>query len=125
MTRHGTSNDVKRIRERSNIAPKLSPIARAGLSAAFSPSRISHLFPQASSCSTDTDSLLKMIETEEISQDSTVTRPADLEFATLEKQRARAFLRERFLRVITGIVGKKKLYACLLVVVALESLSRH
>ncbi|XP_076247240.1 gem-associated protein 7 [Calliopsis andreniformis] len=30
-----------------------------------------------------------------------------LEFATPEKQEARAFLRERFLRVITGIVGKK------------------
>jgi len=32
---------------------------------------------------------------------------ADLEFATPEKQQARAFLRERFLRVITGIIGKK------------------
>lgn len=31
----------------------------------------------------------------------------DLEFATAEKQEARAFLRERFLRVITGIVGKQ------------------
>lgn len=31
---------------------------------------------------------------------------ADLEFAAPEKQKARAFLRERFLRVITGIVGK-------------------
>ncbi|XP_020299984.1 gem-associated protein 7-like [Pseudomyrmex gracilis] len=31
----------------------------------------------------------------------------DLEVATLEKQRARAFLRERFLRVVTGIVGKQ------------------
>ncbi|KAG7205503.1 hypothetical protein KM043_007485 [Ampulex compressa] len=29
------------------------------------------------------------------------------EFATEEKQRARAFLRERFLRVVTGIVGKQ------------------
>ncbi|XP_026672599.1 gem-associated protein 7-like [Ceratina calcarata] len=29
------------------------------------------------------------------------------DFATPEKQEARAFLRERFLRVITGIVGKQ------------------
>lgn len=29
------------------------------------------------------------------------------DFATPEKQEARAFLRERFLRVMTGIVGKK------------------
>jgi len=62
-----------------------------------------------------------MIEAEEISEDSSVARPSDPEFATLEKQRARAFLRERFLRVITGIVGKKKLYTCLLVVAAFES----
>lgn len=27
------------------------------------------------------------------------------EFATEEKQEARAFLRERFLRIVTGIVG--------------------
>ncbi|KAL6434272.1 hypothetical protein ACFW04_006005 [Cataglyphis niger] len=32
---------------------------------------------------------------------------AYLEFAAPEKQKARAFLRERFLRVITGIVGKQ------------------
>ncbi|XP_003489116.1 gem-associated protein 7-like [Bombus impatiens] len=31
----------------------------------------------------------------------------NVEFATPEKQEARAFLRERFLRVITGIVGKQ------------------
>ncbi|XP_017758526.1 PREDICTED: gem-associated protein 7-like isoform X3 [Eufriesea mexicana] len=31
----------------------------------------------------------------------------NMEFATPEKQEARAFLRERFLRVITGIVGKQ------------------
>lgn len=31
----------------------------------------------------------------------------NMEFATPEKQEARAFLRERFLRVITGIVGRK------------------
>ena len=30
----------------------------------------------------------------------------EYDFATAEKQVARAFLRERFLRVITGIVGK-------------------
>lgn len=29
----------------------------------------------------------------------------NMDFATSEKQEARAFLRERFLRVITGIVG--------------------
>ncbi|XP_011707350.1 PREDICTED: gem-associated protein 7-like isoform X1 [Wasmannia auropunctata] len=34
------------------------------------------------------------------------TDRADLTFATPEKQKARAFLRERFLRVITGIIGK-------------------
>ncbi|KAJ8669949.1 hypothetical protein QAD02_001208 [Eretmocerus hayati] len=28
------------------------------------------------------------------------------DFATEEKQKARAFLRERFLRVVTGIIGK-------------------
>lgn len=28
------------------------------------------------------------------------------DFATKEKQEARAFLRERFLRVITGVVGE-------------------
>ncbi|KAF3425097.1 hypothetical protein E2986_03665 [Frieseomelitta varia] len=31
----------------------------------------------------------------------------NMEFATTEKQEARAFLRERFLRIITGIVGKR------------------
>ncbi|XP_006621354.1 gem-associated protein 7-like [Apis laboriosa] len=31
----------------------------------------------------------------------------NMDFATSEKQEARAFLRERFLRVITGIVGKQ------------------
>ncbi|XP_076752851.1 gem-associated protein 7 [Xylocopa sonorina] len=31
----------------------------------------------------------------------------NMEFATSEKQEARAFLRERFLRVVTGIVGKQ------------------
>lgn len=31
----------------------------------------------------------------------------NMDFATSEKQEARAFLRERFLRVITGIVGMK------------------
>lgn len=35
------------------------------------------------------------------------TDATDSEVATLEKQQARAFLRERFLRVVTGIVGKK------------------
>jgi len=54
-----------------------------------------------------------MLETEKISEDSAMTHPTDLEFASLEKQRARAFMRERFLRVITGIVGKKKSYICL------------
>ncbi|XP_012531237.1 gem-associated protein 7-like [Monomorium pharaonis] len=34
------------------------------------------------------------------------TNKPDLAFATPEKQKARAFLRERFLRVITGIIGK-------------------
>lgn len=32
---------------------------------------------------------------------------AVLDFATPEKQQARAFLRERFLRFITGIIGKQ------------------
>lgn len=31
----------------------------------------------------------------------------NMDFATPEKQEARAFLRERFLRVITGIIGEK------------------
>ncbi|KZC05242.1 Gem-associated protein 7 [Dufourea novaeangliae] len=31
----------------------------------------------------------------------------NLDFATPEKQEARAYLRERFLRVMTGIVGRK------------------
>lgn len=39
--------------------------------------------------------------------DTSSAKTSDLEFATLEKQKARAFLRERFLRVVTGIVGKK------------------
>ncbi|EZA61289.1 hypothetical protein DMN91_012618 [Ooceraea biroi] len=47
-----------------------------------------------------------MIEKEEINE-SPSANSTELEFATLEKQQARAFLRERFLRVITGIVGKK------------------
>lgn len=45
----------------------------------------------------------------EIEQESDPTSNVDanLDFATVEKQEARAFLRERFLRVITGIVGKQ------------------
>jgi len=39
--------------------------------------------------------------------DTSTAKTADLGFAAPEKQKARAFLRERFLRVITGIVGKK------------------
>ncbi|CAL1679959.1 unnamed protein product [Lasius platythorax] len=35
------------------------------------------------------------------------TNTNDLEFAAPEKQKARAFLRERFLRVLTGIAGKQ------------------
>lgn len=34
------------------------------------------------------------------------TNKPDLAFVTPEKQEARALLRERFLRVITGIIGK-------------------
>lgn len=45
-----------------------------------------------------------MTEQDEIN--SSASKP-DLTFATPEKQKARAFLRERFLRVITGIIGKK------------------
>ncbi|XP_011882232.1 PREDICTED: gem-associated protein 7-like [Vollenhovia emeryi] len=44
-----------------------------------------------------------MTEQKEI--DSSTNKP-DLPFAAPEKQEARAFLRERFLRVITGIIGK-------------------
>ncbi|TGZ47586.1 gem-associated protein 7-like isoform X1 [Temnothorax curvispinosus] len=36
---------------------------------------------------------------------SSANKP-DLPFASAEKQKARAFLRERFLRVVTGIIGK-------------------
>ncbi|GAB1863505.1 Gem-associated protein 7 [Camponotus japonicus] len=39
--------------------------------------------------------------------DTSSAKTADLGFAAPEKQKARAFLRERFLRVITGIVGKQ------------------
>lgn len=35
------------------------------------------------------------------------TNTNDLEFAAPKKQKARAFLRERFLRVLAGIAGKK------------------
>lgn len=44
-----------------------------------------------------------MTEQDEINSS---TNESDLAFATPEKQKARAFLRERFLRVITGIIGK-------------------
>lgn len=47
-----------------------------------------------------------MAQHEEVSAISS-TNTTNLEFATPEKQRARTFLRERFLRVVTGIVGKK------------------
>ncbi|XP_046142257.1 gem-associated protein 7-like [Osmia bicornis bicornis] len=42
-----------------------------------------------------------------VADDVQVNENSNLEFATAEKQEARAFLRERFLRVITGIVGKQ------------------
>ncbi|XP_029661880.1 gem-associated protein 7-like [Formica exsecta] len=47
--------------------------------------------------------MIEQMETDITSSANT----ADLEFAAPEKQKARAFLRERFLRVITGIVGKQ------------------
>lgn len=47
-----------------------------------------------------------MVEKKEAGVISSVDA-TDLEFATAEKQRARSFLRERFLRVVTGIIGKK------------------
>lgn len=46
-----------------------------------------------------------MIEEDEETNVTSNTNTPD--FATPEKQEARAFLRERFLRVVTGIVGKK------------------
>lgn len=46
-----------------------------------------------------------MIEKEERNDESSKEN-VELDFSTSEKQEARAFLRERFLRVITGIVGK-------------------
>lgn len=46
-----------------------------------------------------------MIEKEE-QNDESDKKNIELDFSTSEKQEARAFLRERFLRVITGIVGK-------------------
>lgn len=49
--------------------------------------------------------LQKMIEKEE-QNDESDKENIELDFSTSEKQEARAFLRERFLRVITGIVGK-------------------
>lgn len=42
-----------------------------------------------------------------VADDVQVNENSNLEFATSEKQEARSFLRERFLRVITGIVGMK------------------
>ncbi|XP_014482071.1 PREDICTED: gem-associated protein 7-like [Dinoponera quadriceps] len=45
-----------------------------------------------------------MIQREEV---DVVSGAANLGFASPEKQQARAFLRERFLRVVTGIVGKQ------------------
>lgn len=39
--------------------------------------------------------------------DENNSNESDLAFATLEKQKVRAFLRERFLRVVTGTIGKK------------------
>ncbi|KAK2578885.1 hypothetical protein KPH14_009750 [Odynerus spinipes] len=47
-----------------------------------------------------------MIEKEEENVESN-EKNSELDFATPEKQEARAYLRERFLRVITGIVGEK------------------
>ncbi|XP_032662693.1 gem-associated protein 7-like [Odontomachus brunneus] len=47
-----------------------------------------------------------MVQQEEVNGVSSANT-ANLEFATPEKQQARAFLRERFLRVVTGIVGKQ------------------
>lgn len=44
-------------------------------------------------------------EEEAINERGSAANRDELEFASLEKQRARAFLRERFLRVVTGIVG--------------------
>ncbi|KAL0126164.1 hypothetical protein PUN28_004941 [Cardiocondyla obscurior] len=44
-----------------------------------------------------------MIEQDEI--DSSANR-IDLSFASPEKQNARTLLRERFLRVVTGVIGK-------------------
>ncbi|KAI4494152.1 hypothetical protein M0802_009186 [Mischocyttarus mexicanus] len=47
-----------------------------------------------------------MIEKEE--QNTVITEEnVEFNFSTPENQKARAFLRERFLRMITGIVGKK------------------
>lgn len=45
-----------------------------------------------------------MIQVEEA-----ITHNGETDFASPEKQEARAFLRERFLRVVTGIVGKHPL----------------
>lgn len=47
-------------------------------------------------------------ELDECKQDQNIAEAKDTtkDFATPEKQEARAFLRERFLRVITGIIGK-------------------
>jgi hypothetical protein len=52
-----------------------------------------------------TDEIEKEVEISEI-EDESVTN----DFATPEKQEARTFLRERFLRVITGVVGKNNLF---------------
>lgn len=44
-----------------------------------------------------------MVEKESESMDEEYTFPPD--FSSVENQEARAFLRERFLRAVTGIVG--------------------
>lgn len=48
-----------------------------------------------------------MIELKAETDVNSSVNTTDLELAILEKQKARTFLRERFLRVITGIVGKQ------------------
>lgn len=48
----------------------------------------------------------KMAEEEETGATSSVDT-TKFEYATAEKQQARAFLRERFLRVVNGLIGEK------------------
>lgn len=55
---------------------------------------------------TDSSSSSNSIE-KRLSESEMDFTPSNIDFSSLKKQEARAFLRERFLRIITGVIGKK------------------